>query len=239
MESTVPLSVTLQLEHADLASLERAVAGALAGVARRLWEHLVGLLEAALPVPAHCAGCGGRLKANGRAARRLVTLAGEVSLYRRRFRCTACGAEVVPLDAALDLEPRTQHSLGVRERALWLVTELSYARTAVTLDELRGLPVSHGELHRWVAAEGARLEAVLAAETEAIFGDHPARAPSAPGGGDVWVSADGTMLHGRAGAEFEAKVGLVFRGVRQTGRHRRALIERTYVAETATWTTFA
>lgn len=87
------------------------------------------------------------LKANGHAPRRLVTLAGEVDVRRRRFRCRACGSEVVPLDGALGLEPRIQHSLGVRERALWLVTELSYAKTAATLDELRRLPVSHGELH--------------------------------------------------------------------------------------------
>lgn len=68
------------------------------------------------------------------------------------------------------------------------------------------------------------------AETEAILG---------PTSADVWVQADGTMVHGRTGALFEAKVGLVFRGVRRTGRTRRALIDRTYVAETADWTTFA
>ena len=239
MESTVSLTVTLQAEHADLASLERAVAGALAEVGTRLWAHLVEQLEAALPVPARCARCGGVPKANGRARRRLVTLAGEVELRRRRYRCRGCGAETVPLDEALGLEARTQHSLGVRERALWLVTELSYARTAQTLEELRALPVSHGELHRWVAVEGARIEAVLTAETEAIFGARPARGPTGPAGGDVWVSADGTMVRGRAGAQFEAKVGLVFRGREQTGRHRSALRDRTYIAETATWTTFA
>jgi len=76
-----------------------------------------------LPTPAACDACGGRLKANGRAPRRLVTLAGEVELGRRRYRRAGCGAEHVPLDAALGLEPRVQHTLGVRERGLWLVTE--------------------------------------------------------------------------------------------------------------------
>jgi hypothetical protein len=168
-----------------------------------------------------------------------VTRAGAVDLRRRRFRCRACGVEVVPLDVALGLEPRIQHSLGVRERALWLVTELSYAKTATTLEELRRLPVSHGELHRWVAQEGRRIEATVVAETEAILGETPTRAPTARTAGDVWVQADGTMVHGRTGALFEAKVGLVFRGTRRTGRTRRALIDRTYVAETANWTTFA
>lgn len=238
MEHTVPLTVTLRTEHADLGSLERAVDAALAEAGQALWAELLRVLEAALPVAAGCP-CGGRLKANGRAARRLVTLAGEVDLRRRRFRCRACGAEIVPLDVALGLEPRIQHSLGVRERALWLVTELSYARTATTLEELRRLPVSHGELHRWVAHEGARIEAAIVAETEAILGDQPTRAPTGRTAGDVWVQADGTMVHGRTGALFEAKVGLVFRGTRRTGRTRRALVDRTYVAETANWTTFA
>ncbi|GIW20899.1 MAG: hypothetical protein KatS3mg065_1195 [Chloroflexota bacterium] len=40
------------------------------------------------------------MKANGRAPRRLVTLAGEVELRRRRLRCTACGAEVVSRSGA-------------------------------------------------------------------------------------------------------------------------------------------
>lgn len=238
MEHTVPLTVTLRAEHADLGSLERAIDAALAEAGQALWAELLRILEAALPMPAGCP-CGGRFKANGLAARRLVTLAGEVDLRRRRFRCRACGVEVVPLDTALGLEPRIQHSLGVRERALWLVTEMSYARTAATLDELRRLPVSHGELHRWVAEEGARIEATIVAETEAILGAQPTRGPTARTAGDVWVQADGTMVHGRTGALFEAKVGLVFRGTRRTGRTRRALVDRTYVAETANWTTFA
>ena len=238
MEHTVPLTVTLRAEHADLGSLERAIDAALAEAGQALWAELLRVLETGLPVPTDCP-CGGTLKANGRAARRLVTLAGEVDLRRRRFRCRACGVEVVPLDVALGLEPRIQHSLGVRERALWLVTELSYAKTATTLEELRRLPVSHGELHRWVAQEGRRIEATVVAETEAILGETPTRAPTARTAGDVWVQADGTMVHGRTGALFEAKVGLVFRGTRRTGRTRRALIDRTYVAETANWTTFA
>lgn len=238
MEHTVPLTVTLRVEHADLGSLERAIDDALAQAGQALWAELLRVLEAALPVPTGCP-CGGTLKANGRAARRLVTLAGEVDLRRRRFRCRACGSEVVPLDLALGLEPRIQHSLGVRERALWLVTEMSYARTAATLDELRRLPVSHGELHRWVAQEGRRIEATIVAETEAILGAQPTRGPTARTAGDVWVQADGTMVHGRTGALFEAKVGLVFRGTRRTGRTRHALVDRTYVAETANWTTFA
>ncbi len=78
--------------------------------------------------PATCPACGGPMRANGPAPRRLLSAAGAIELRRRRYRCTGCGVEVVPLDAALGLEPRTAHTLEVRERACWLVTEPSYQK---------------------------------------------------------------------------------------------------------------
>jgi hypothetical protein len=240
MECTVPVEVQLATEHADVGSLERTIAAALAGVGRALWTALVTELEASLPVPAACEGCGGPVKANGRAPRRLVTLTGEVELRRRRYRCTACGTETVPLDLALGLEPRIAHTLGVRERGLWLVTEMSYAKAVETAGELRGWPVGRSELHRWVAQEGAALEAARAAETEALLGSHPDRRDRPRRGGTVWVSLDGTMVHDRStGTELEVKIGLVFDGTRRTGRNRRALTGRTLDAGTETWTGFA
>jgi len=241
MECTVPVEVRLATEHADVGSLERTVSAALAEVGVRLWHELVGRLEAALPTPVSCAGCGGHLKSNGRAPRRLVTLSGEVELRRRRYRCTGCGLETVPLDAALGLEPRVQHTLGVRERGLWLVTEMSYQRAVDTAAELRGWAIGRGELHRWVAQEGAALEAARAVETETVLGAHPDRRTDRPRrSGTVWVSADGTMVHDRStGTELEVKIGLVFDGARRTGRTRRALTGRTLDAGTESWTAFA
>lgn len=240
MECTVPVQVDLSTEHADIGSLERTVSAALADIGLALWQGLVARLEASLPAPVACPACGGRVKANGRAPRRLVTLTGEVELRRRRFRCTGCGVETVPLDTALGLEPRTAHTLAVRERGLWLVTELSYARVVETAAELRGWPIGRGELHRWVAEEGAALEAAQVAETERILGDHPDRRDRPRRPGTVWVSADGTMVHDRAtGTELEVKLGLVFEGTRPMGRARRALVGRTLDAGTGSWTAFA
>jgi len=240
MKCTVPVQVQLATEHADIGSLERTIAAALVDVGRALWTALVTQLEAMLPAPAACEGCGGPVKANGRAPRRLVTLTGEVELRRQRYRCTSCGLETVPLDEALGLEPRTQHTLGVRERGLWLVTEMSYAKAAETAGELRGWSIGRSELHRWVAQEGAALDAARAAETEALLGAHPDRRDRPKRGGTAWVSLDGTMVHDRAsGTELEVKIGLVFDGTRRTGRNRRALTGRTLDAGTETWTGFA
>jgi hypothetical protein len=240
MECTVPVEVHLATEHADIGSLERTVSAALAEIGRRLWRELAGKLEADLPVPVACGTCGAPVKANGRAPRRLVTLAGEVELRRRRYRCTGCGTETVPLDAALGLEPRVAHTLGVRERGLWLVTEMSYAKSVETAAELRAWPIGRGELHRWVAEEGAALEAARAAETEAILGGHPDRRDRPRREGTAWVSVDGTMVHDRStGTDLEVKIGLVFDGARRTGRNRRALTGRTLDAGTESWTAFA
>ena len=238
----VPVSLTVQLrpEGADIGSLERAISAGLAEVGRQLWLEVIGALERSLGVPRGHVGCGGILKANGRAPRRIVTLAGEVGLSRRRHRCGACGAEVVPLDALLGLEPRAQHTLGVRERALFLVTELSYAKSARTLDELRSIGVSHGQLHAWVKEEGALIEAQAAARTEAVLGAHPDRGSTGRMPGDVWVSADGTMVNDRrSGTHMEVKLGLVFTGTERIGKHRRALLDRHLVGATGSWTTFA
>jgi len=240
VECTVPVEVHLVTEHADIGSLERTVTGALAEIGLRLWRELIGRLEGALPVPVECAACGGPMKANGRARRRLVTLSGEVELRRRRYRCTGCGTEVIPLDLALGLEPRTAHTLGVRERGLWLVTEMSYARAVDVAAELRRWPIGRGELHRWVADEGGRLEAARRAEAEAVFGERPERGRNGPHRGTVWVSVDGTMVHDRGtGSELEVKIGLVFDGARRVGRTRRALTGRTLDAGTESWTAFA
>lgn len=238
MECRVALEVDLTTQHADVGSLERVVSTALAEVGRRLWAALVAQLEAALAVPTACARCGGTLKANGRAPRRLVTLSGEVELRRRRYRCRACGAERVPLDEALGLEPRTQHTLGLQERALFLVTELSYGRSVEIASELRGWPIGRGELHRWVGAEGARIEAAQAAAQAALF--ERGRLPDAPKRGTVWIEADGTMVHDRAsGTEFEVKVGLVFSHSERIGVRRHRLTERELYAGTEGWYQFA
>ena len=243
MESiAVPVSLTLDLhpEGADIGSLERAISAGLAEVGRQLWAEGIGTLERLVLAPRGHLGCGGLLRSNGRAPRRIVTLAGEVALRRRRYRCGACAMETVPLDTLLGLEPRMQHTLGVRERALWLVTELSYAKTARTLDELRGLGVSHGQLHRWVAEEGARIDAQVAARTEAVLGDQPDRGSTGRMPGDAWVLADGTMVNDRrSGTHMEVKVGLVFTGAEQVGADRRALLNRHLVGGTGSWTSFA
>ncbi len=241
MECTVPVEVHLATDHADVGSLERTVSAALAEVGTRLWAELFGRLEAALAAPPECSLCGGPTKANGRAPRRLVTLAGEVEIRRRRYRCTLCGAERVPLDEALGLEPRTAHTLGVRERGLWLVTK----------DELR--PLGRGRRRAAGLADRPGRAAPLRWRPRARLSKPPGPPRPRPSWardhsgrrGAVAAARSGsaptqTMVHDRAsGTELEVKVGLVFEGARRIGRNRRSLTGRMLDAGTENWMAFA
>ena len=93
MECTVPVEVHLATEHADVGSLERTISAALVEVGVKLWRELVGQLELALPIPERCAGCGGRLKANGRAP-------GAWSPSRARSSCAVGGIAAPPAEAS-------------------------------------------------------------------------------------------------------------------------------------------
>ena len=67
MESiAVPVSVNVEVRPvgADIGSLERAISGALAEVARQLWAEVIAALERSLVVPRGHVGCGGILRAN-------------------------------------------------------------------------------------------------------------------------------------------------------------------------------
>ena len=80
----------------------------------------------------------------------------------------------------------------------------------------------------------------MAARTEALLGAHPERHGSGRLAGDVWVSADGTMVNDRgSGTHMEVKLGLVFTGAERVGKERWKLLDRHLVGATGSWTTFA
>jgi len=149
---------------------------------------------------------------------------------------TACSGVRAPGIAAV-----TGSDMRIQRSANWPMVAPS-ERAVRTLDAVRGIGVSRGQLHRWVRDEGARIEAEVAARTEAVLGAHPDRRSTGAMAGDVWVSADGTMVNERAevpARHMEAKVGLVFTGTEDIGRHRRRLLDRHMVGTTGSWTTFA
>jgi hypothetical protein len=139
--------------------------------------------------------------------------------------------DVYPLDAALGLLPGTGSTLGVRERALWAVTEVSYAKASAFLAKFTGLAVSHGRIHAWVREEGQHLETQEAAQQAATFGPRPTAGPAALGPPRLYVQVDGTMVRARDGGSMECKVGIVYSERAVISRNRIALLDkRTYAS---------
>ncbi len=140
-----------------------------------------------------------------------MSLVGEIKFSRQRLQCMICGREVVPLDEAIGLRPRSRVTVGVRERALWLVTEMAYERASFGLKKVSGIEVSAETIKHLVEEEG-----------------------EAGGGGEGkrrdFVEVDGTGINDRATRGwFEAKVGVIFSEVREVSKDRVEIMDkRTY-----------
>ena len=92
----------------------------------------MGLIERVLPKDRTC-DCGGRLESRGRVDRELMTAVGDILFNRQRFRCLKCGKERYLLDEALGIPQRRLVTAGLREKALWLATEMAYDRASRTV----------------------------------------------------------------------------------------------------------
>lgn len=83
--------------EATLADIERAVLVAGQRIEQELTATLVK--ESAVQVEGawpRCPECGGRMKAKGKRAKRLVTEKGEVQLEREYYYCAACRTGIFP-----------------------------------------------------------------------------------------------------------------------------------------------
>jgi hypothetical protein len=231
-EMCLSLTVRITLTQTDVHWLEAQLLEQRTKLFQEALHAVVAHLEATVLERAACPTCGGRLRGNGRVPLVLETLLGRLAYPRQRLRCPRCALDVYPLDAALGLLPGSGSTLGVRERALWAATEVSYAKAAAFLAKFTGLAVSHGSIHGWTQAEGRHLEAQEAQRQAAVFGSHPARAePPPPGPPRLYVQIDGTMVHQRDGGAMECKVGIAYSERAEISRHRIALLDkRTYAS---------
>lgn len=228
----VSFVVTVALRQTDVHWLEAELLRLRQEVFQTVWTQVVGTIEAqALAHAGACPACGGPCVQNGRAPRRVDTLLGPLDLVRTRLRCQGCGAERVPLDAALGLESGLRQTLGVQERALWTATEVSYEKSSRFLAKFIRLAVSRGTIHTLARAEGQRLLAQDAARRQAVF--EQGAAPPTPHAHPpvLFIQVDGTGIHNRATrSSMETKVGVVFSHRARVGRRRIALRGKRVVA---------
>lgn len=231
-EMRLSLTVRIALTQTDVHWLEAQLLEQRTQLFREALHAVVAQIEATVLERVTCPTCGGGLVGNGRVPLVLETLVGRLEYARQRRRCLRCAVDVYPLDGALGLLPGSGSTLGVRERALWAATEVSYAKAAAFLAKFTGLAVSHGSIHRWAQAEGRHLEAREARAQEAVFGPHPARAAPPPRGpARLYVQIDATMVHQRDGGAMECKVGIVYSERVAISRNRIALLDkRTYAS---------
>lgn len=182
-----------------------------------------------------CTGCGGRMRGLGKVARRIGTLTGPVTVKRRRLRCQECGTENYPLDGTLGLEGR--HTLPAVERALYLATDVSYAKASRTLFKLTGAKISHGQIQALAKREGVLVGRKLDEMTAELFehGVDPGEVVSRSPNDTLVVTIDGGAIPDRAtGDDFEAKVGVIYGVKVQVSKGRSALVDRVCYASLET-----
>jgi hypothetical protein len=225
-EMTLSLTMRITLTQTDVHWLEAELLEQRTQLFREALHRVVAEIEATALAAAACPTCGGPLVCNGRVPLVLETLLGRLEYARQRMRCPRCTVDVYPLDQALGLLPGSGSTLGVRERALWAATEVSYAKAAAFLAKFTGLEASHGSIHRWAQTEGRELERREAQAQEAVFGPQPARAAPPPGPARLYVQIDGTMVHERDGGQMECKVGIAYSQRAQVSRNRIALLDK-------------
>jgi hypothetical protein len=231
-EVCLSFTVRIRIERTDVNWLEATLLAERERCFRDALLTVLRQVEAALGAPADpCGACGGAWRANGRKPRILGTLLGRVAFRRERLRCGGCGAERYPLDEALGLAAATKHTLGVRERALWAATEVSYEKTERFLAKFTGLEVSRGTIHGMAREEGERLLAQDAAQRQAVFaaGQPPPAAVQRPR--VLFIQVDGTGVRNRATqTSMESKVGVVFSQRARVARNRIELLDKRTVA---------
>lgn len=238
-EIRIPFLISVALTQTDVHYVEAQLLEQRRLVFLEALHQVLAQIEAQVVVEARCPHCAGLLVRNGRVVLVLETLLGRVEYGRQRLRCRRCGVDVYPLDEALGLLPGSGSTLGVRERALWAATEVSYAKATAFLAKFTGLEVSHGSIHRWAQEEGAVREGEERAAQERVFGPQPEVGADRAGPARLYVQIDGTMVHERRRTEMECKVGIVYSQRAVVSRERIALLDKHSYASFEDAETFA
>jgi len=118
---------------------------------------------------------------------------------------------------------------GLRERALWLATEMAYDRASLGLGKLCGNSISDETIKNLVAEEGGEVMKAKEEERRRVWEEGEGLA-SGEGKKRVFVQVDGTGINDRATRGwFEAKVGVIFSEAKEVSKDRVEILDkRTY-----------
>lgn len=157
--------------------------------------------------------CGGWLRYQRDALRRVRTLCGDIAYERACYYCRRCGASRCPLDEQLEQSSR-QVSAGV-ERALCVVSShLSFATTAQVMRELGTMDLSGRQVENISEAVGAEAkkkeQAQMAAVAEQPLPLLPVIEGRTPKPRTWVVEMDGVQAGLQDGAWQEVKCGIIY-----------------------------
>jgi hypothetical protein len=234
VEIIIPLRLVLPDTPSSFAQVETCVhqAGrtALRAAYAAAWEA-----QAALVLDDPCPRCGGaNTRAGGTKSRRIETPVGAVTMRRPRRQCLSCQQRFQPGDDRLhEALGGGQLTPALRELVALCGASWPYRQAAMVLGVLRGEPIAPETVRSVALRVGARI--AVAQEAEAAQLGHPDQTPGSrdqlPPPTELVAELDGAWVgatdaaHGR-----EVKVGVVHTGSEPTGRLRRDLIGRRYVA---------
>lgn len=189
--------------------------------------------------------CGQRMGSQGRRAKQLLTVLGNVPFARSLYQCEHCFQTRFPEDERLDIV-RTSYSPGVRRLMARAGSQTQFEQAAQDLLCYAGLELGAREIERVAEEVGREVEQWLGQEQsrllESCTGAKSLPPPSIP---KFYASFDGTgvpvradELKGRRGKQSdgsartrEAKLGCIFTqvGVDSEGRPQREPDSTTYV----------
>lgn len=167
-----------------------------------------------------------------------MTIAGDIVFNRQKLRCRSCGKERYPLDESLGIAERRLVAPGLRERALWLATEMSYEKATEGARKLCGIAISEGTIKNLVAEEGNEVLAQKEKERKRVW-EQGEDVASGDGKRRVFVQVDGTGINDRSTKGwFEAKVGIIFSETRKVSKDRVEILDKRTYATTEDISTF-
>jgi len=210
-EIRISLKLKITLERRDVHGIEEALLKAREEAFLAIFQRVLERVEAeAVRDKRRCLRCGQEYVRNGRRAKRLRTLVGELWYRRVRVRCRGCGEEHFPLDEALKLEGGEGTTLGVRERSLWAAVELSYEKAHEFLSKYTGLGVSRKKIYSMAMEEGERIAAWEERRRERVF-EEGVVVEGQKKPGTLYIQVDGTAVNDREERDWmECKVGASF-----------------------------
>jgi hypothetical protein len=143
--------------------------------------------------------CGIRMQSKGCAPRQVLSVLGPIRWRRRVGRCPqdCLGPQVIPFDAALELQPQQRTSQEIQHLGGALAVFVPFATAATLLALPCGGRVSPRAGWAWVQVAGQRAMAALQAQLHAVAaGDLPAAAPlaAAVAALPLVLGADGVMV---------------------------------------------